>query len=485
LSAEDQKIIQPIVAEILGELSQNTDKRFDDFYRLMADESIPAEDRVSFAISGWILGPGAGIDNFAVAKSLVRVRDQVQRYLRDATPNQRQGIIQSLRGEEGAQPELLAKLLATMKPPQLPPVIDEKDPPGLYRVKTKSGVNYLVQVPPEYDPNRQYPCILALPGVGDSPELEINYWCGLYAKLAFDFARSGHATRYGYIVVSPDWTVENQTTYKYTENEHARVLSCLRDAFRKFHIDTDRVFLTGHFDGATAAWDIALAHPDLWAGLLPISPGANKFIKHYKENIKGRNVDTIPLGTYVVYGELDGKRINNSRVDLICDEYLKTSLYDSLVVSFRGRGSGLFNDEIEKMIEWMELSSHRRVRTPKFIDVTSMRSGDRFFYWLEAPSLLPTVAQNTYQIEPSAAGRFEAVLLDTAANGINVSKIPSPNKRCTIWLTLDMVDFSRPINISVTGRRRPHNLSPDIGIMLEDARTRGDRKHVFCQRIDL
>ena len=39
------------------------------------------------------------------------------------------------------------------------------------------------------------------------------------------------------------------------------------DAMRRCSIDSDRVFIAGHGEGVTVAWDIALAHPDLWGGL--------------------------------------------------------------------------------------------------------------------------------------------------------------------------------------------------------------------------
>ena len=51
--------------------------------------------------------------------------------------------------------------------------------------------------------------------------------------------------RYGYIVIAPDWTVEHQKEYEYSAREHAVVLGCVRDACRRFAVDTDRVFLSG------------------------------------------------------------------------------------------------------------------------------------------------------------------------------------------------------------------------------------------------
>lgn len=485
LPQPDQQLVAPLVQELLGEMSHNTFDRLADFNRLGSDESIPNENKVSLALSGWLLGNGGGLENFAVVKSLIRVRGLVTEYLRDAGPARRQQILTLLRSEEGARPELLAKLLEHMKPPVPLPNVREDDPPGMYRVATggEQAVEYIVQLPPEYDPNRKYPCLLALPGRGDPPELEINVWCGLYAKLANVKARSGYATRYGYIVVSPKWMTEKQSDYEYTEAEQNRILRSMRDAMRKFNIDSDRIFITGHFAGATAAWDLASSHPDLWAGAVMVSPGADKFIVQYAQNLKGKSFETIPLGTYVVYGNLDGTR-QTSKVGSVVTQYLST-FYDSVVVGYRGRGSGLFIDELPRIFEWMELSSRRRIRTPRSIDCKTMRNGDRFFYWLEAPSIVPAVAGNAYQFDPSSAGYFQANLLDSTINGLSVSKIPSPQRQANVWLTPGMVDFSRPITVSMSGRRRSYNLTPDVGIMLEDARTRADRQHVFWQKLML
>jgi pimeloyl-ACP methyl ester carboxylesterase len=76
------------------------------------------------------------------------------------------------------------------------------------------------------------------------------------------------------------------------------VLGALRESLRRFSIDTDRVFLSGHSMGGDAAWDIGLAHPDLWAGLVAISPAAGKYVNHYWHNAR-----TLPM--YLVGGELD------------------------------------------------------------------------------------------------------------------------------------------------------------------------------------
>ncbi|MEZ6075109.1 MAG: alpha/beta hydrolase-fold protein [Pirellulaceae bacterium] len=493
LPEPEQQAVLPLVQEMSDEISFDSAARLDDFQRLRRDPTIDSESLVAYALGGWLLGSGAGLDNLAVAKSALRVRTLTQRYLTVGTQAERQQILEELRGEEGARPELLAKVIQSMQPPLPPPQPSPDDPPGLLRLKIEGSdgslLDYVVQLPPEYDPNRRYPCVLALTGKGFSPELEVDWWCGLNLELPVGEYRFGQATRYGYIVVSPNWMTAEQGDYEYTEGEHARILACLRDAYRHFSIDTDRVFVTGHFAGATAAWDLAVAHPDLWAGAILISPGADKYIFHYLENISAsaRNPDQIPLGTYLVYGELDGTR-SVSMMGSVATRQLNpnsTILYDALVVEYHGEGRVRFSSELPRIIEWMELSSHRRIRAKQNIEVRSMRQGDRFFYWLEAPSISADLVGNPYQFDPKRFAQFDARILDSTANGVSVNKIPSPDNKAIVWLTPEMVDFSRPMTFISSGRKSVQTLEPSIEVMLEDVRQRGDRQLFFWQRVIL
>ncbi len=507
LPAAEQQAVAEVLREINDEVNFDSIVRLADFQRLRNDTSLAADNLISLAIGGWLLGAGSGVENFAVAQSLLRVRVKTRQYLNESTPQRREAILQELVGEEGAQPELLAKLLANMKPPRDLPGQQADDDAGLFRLSVDVqgvSVEYLVQVPPEYDPNRKYPCILTLPGRSEPSTLAIDWWCGPHITLPMSVKegatdatlqeassqnsasrfRIGHATRHGYIVMAPQWMLPQQTSYQYTEGEHARVLASLRDGLRHFSVDTDRIFIAGHYDGATAAWDLAQAHPDLWAGAVMISPEADKFLVRYTDNLRASNLspDEIPLGTYLVVGQADGSR-TNSKLGTVATRLLTSPAFDSLFVEYIGRGRERFQSELPRIMEWMEMSSHRRIRSPQNIEMTAMRPGDRFFYWLEAPQLAPTAAGNAYEFDPTQAVKFEANRLDSTANGVRISSVPSLNRDAIVWLSPDMVDFRRPISIILRSERKTLNLTPDIAIMLEDARTRADRMHVYWQRV--
>ena len=178
-------------------------------------------------------------------------------------------------------------------------------------------------------------------------------------------------------MIAPVWTVEHQKQYGYSAHEHAAVLNSLRDACRRFSIDTDRVFLSGHSMGGDAAWDIGLAHPDLWAGVIPIVAQADRYCALYWENAR-----YVPF--YVVAGELDGAKLTKNARDL--DRYLRRG-FDATVVEYLGRGHEDFYDEILRIFDWM--GRFRRNFFPREFACETMRPWDNYFWWVEVQGLPP------------------------------------------------------------------------------------------------
>ncbi len=546
-----------VCQEIEAEMNIHSLERMADYLRLSDDEKSTAEQKLSFAISGWLLGSGNGIDNLAVTLSLVQVRDQVRIYLLAKRKPERDAALAALQSLEGSTPEYVAKILAHMKPPMAtypadatpaepvaapkpvdpaavappvaappvaappaarvvaPPVKNGKAglldqnlkivaPPALIQVKkpllrepadardgspvgplpTVDGIagllkvqtpglsedptiTYFVQLPPEYDPYRRYPVIITMNGAGTTPLQQIDWWAGPHSAKAG--MRYGQATRHGYIVIAPVWTREHQREYEFTVREHAAVLYSLRDASRRFAIDTDQVFLSGHSMGGDAAWDVGLAHPDLWAGVLPIVPRADKYISRYSEN--GRN-----LPMYFVCGEKDGDKWPTNATDW--EKYLKFVGYDSIVVQYQGRGHENFSDEIQNLFEWMNL--HRRNFFPKKFAANTLRPWDDFFWFVEVDQMPAQSMVTPVQWPPgrgALATKVEGAIL--ANNGVSAD---SSAAKITVWLSPEMVTFSAKPYVLIRGKRML-NVQPDIAVLLEDVRTRGDRQHPFWAKV--
>ncbi len=459
--------LAPIIDEIAAGLSPDTLARLSDYSRLGMSEVVALDDRVALALAGWLLGSGSGEQNLSVATALIRVRDLVAEYLGSPDANRRTEILETLRTLEGAQPEYVDRMLPLLKPTlEWPEESHVEGMDGFYSIDT-GGARYVVQLPPEYSPLRSYPCIISLHAAGGYAEDQIDWWAGTYSRQSQ--ARLGHASRNGFIVVAPVWSRSEQHAYEYTSQEHERVLKTLRDVMRRASIDSDRVFISGHGEGATAAWDIALAHPDLWAGMISINGSPSKTVNHYEANAR-----YVPM--YMVMGELDGLRADGS----IMDDYMSFN-HDAMVVMYRGRGREPFFEETPRLIQWMQTAAHRRRPIPEQIETSTMRVGDQFFWWLELGELKPDV-----QIDPilwDKTSRIRSANVSASIGTDNQIRVRGPSEQFTVLLRPQPgIDMAKEVIIRMGNRPYRFQYDGSLEVMLEDARQRADRKRAFWFR---
>ena len=468
-----KKAIAPVLDEIKLDLNLNNLGRMADFLRLADDQQLGSDAKLALAISGWLMGAGDGLQNLAVASSLQLVRDQVREYMVSRDDAQRQAILKRLATMEGGAPVHVSRLISQMKPIKktLPqdsgiPGLMELTVPGL---KESEEFKYLVQLPPGYDPYRRYRCIVTLNGAGSSARQQIDWWAGSYHPQKK--MRLGQATRHGCIVIAPVWNRAYQSKYMYSAREHAAVLFSLRDACQRFSIDTDRIFLSGHSMGGDAAWDIGLAHPDLWAGVIPVVARADRYVSRYWEN--GRR-----MSFYFVLGEMDGNSLANNARDF--NRYLTRQGFDTMVVEYRGRGHEHFQDEIHRIFEWIRL--HERDFFPDQFKSVTMRLWDNYFWWAELEDFpeRSIVAPLEWPVAKARPAETEGEIYDN-----NRIRIRSGTAKVTVWLSPEMVDFRERIYVTINGREMGRQVEPALDVLLEDVRTRGDRQHPFWAKVGL
>jgi predicted esterase len=458
--------VEPLVKEIASELSINTLDRMATYRRFAGGANTPPENLLALAISGWLIGAGDAIENLPEALSLADVRNQIRDYLREPNRPQRDAMLSKILTHETVSPKLIAAIVAHMTPHlETPP----QGVPGLYELSVaglsdEADTKYWIQLPPEYDPHFSYPCIVSLHGIGSTPKQEIDWWAGELRKPkgSENLERGGQAARFGYILIAPEWTAPHQDDFEGSAREHNAILSVLRDACRRFAIDSDRAFLTGFSAGGTAAWDLGLSHPDLWAGVIPIAATADKQVQLY-----WKNAEQLPL--YFVCGELDGDKMKTNGTEF--DRYMNASpqdTFDCTVVEYEGRGHEHFSDEILRLFDWM--GRKQRKFFPKTISAVTNQSSDYYFWWLELRGFQP------------GGKNFSINAHLTSDNGVSVIT----GLKATVWLAPEMVDFTRPITVRQQDKvlARAGTIHPDPSVLLEDVRSRGDRKHPFWAKVD-
>jgi hypothetical protein len=122
----------------------------------------------------------------------------------------------------------------------------------------------------------------------------------------------------------------------------------------------------------------------------------------------------------------------------------------------------------------------RKQRTffPQAIDVVSMRPWDRFFWWVEMESAPPRTVVLPTNWPPPANTRPLSIEAKTGAN--NSLTVRCGADRVKVWLAPELVDFARPVSVTIDGRQaHSGRIAADIELLLEDLRLRADRQHPF------
>jgi pimeloyl-ACP methyl ester carboxylesterase len=491
----DNALLREAADVIRGELDFENVSRLDAFLgqarqveRLRKSGKKPevrAEQLLSLAVSGWLLGSASAEMSVETGRRLWRGRDMVLSYLQIQAEDKRKQIIQKHQAGTRTESASLDELIQIIH--KLPPVAaEQKLPKGVAEYKTE-GATYSVQLPPEYRHSRPYPVLIVLHQAGEKPSDMIQRW-------------SDAAAENGYILLSPEWQSVNQDKYTYSEAEHASVVNALRDLRRRFNTDEDRVFLFGLGEGGAMAFDVGLGHPDLFAGVLPMgSP------PQYHAELCWRNAQYLPF--YVVYGSQGPE---HEKLKDLFNNWVILRAYPQLWIDYKGRGVEWFAGEVPNMFDWMG-NQWRGSHGPdhKFPlrklgssghggqfgnEFCTLRACDNHFYWLSSDDIRNTKDLDNWKarLRTPPAALTARIDIGTEDNRIYVDT--SGVGRVTIWLGRnnkgeDMIDFDKPVTVQHgLSLMRPwvkSKITPSLEVLLEDLAQRGDRQQLFLAKITI
>lgn len=487
LSEKQKTTLDLFQSEIEAELTDANVARLDSFERLSQDVSQTDQQSVALAISGWILGSNNAIDNWAIAQSLFEVRELVREYLESDERGYRQQILKQLEQFESSDPTYISALMAQMKPLKhdligeydgRQPIEFDVSVEGTKADPAPTRYRCLVHLPTEYSPYRRYRLLLTLPG-SSSLEDQLTHFCGSFNEGLG--VLHGSASRNGTIVVAVDWRKEGQRRAEYSAREHKIIMRAFRETLRRFSVDTDQVFLQGHGVGADVAYDVGLAHPEHWAGIIAVSAtGIQKYPKIYADNKSNT------LGIYAVVGSQYYGGIRNCK-DAWNDWLTTSQLNDCTVVQYKGRLDERFAENIPEMFKWLRVQRRRYPTGAGFeFECKSIRPWDNYFWFVELHGFpeknttWPELFQSKTKVN---ALKISGQLREANSNTFFVTP-QRAGTGMTLWLSPDFFDFSREIGINGRGRKFEGSVRPSRAVLLEDARTRFDLKRPYWAKVD-
>jgi predicted esterase len=436
-----------------------------------------AEEVLSLAVTGWLHGNAAAEADPKMATNLWRARDLALYYLKTDDQPAREQAVASFVKQVDMPLDHYARMIKMMPPPMPADVKKLGTEQNELQIELPEGEkgSYLVQLPPDYHHNRSYPVLFLLHG-REKANILMQRW-------------QEAAWRNGWIMVAPKWGSGFSSTYGHTARENQLVIDVLRDARRKFNIDSDRVYLFGWDEGGSMAYDVGLMNPGMFAAVSVMCGDPKGFA-----NRCGTNAQYLPF--YVIDGSNNGAMVKNNEVH--CGEWVKKH-FASIFVEYKGRANEWYVGEVDNVADWFSRKKRahpsKQLGVPGGEEFKTNRETDNRFYWVGVSGIadqnlndwknwihtnLPANVQVDVAHGNEASGKDAKIYTQLTIRSKGVNKVH-------LWLSPEVVDFSKPIQFRVNGSmvRLARPVQPTLQTMLEEIYATGDRQYLFYAKVAL
>ena len=318
---------------------------------------------------------------------------------------------------------------------------------------------YGLYVPPTYDPSKPYALLLCLHGAGFTGDAYLERW---QTRLTDD-----------YILACPTLPQGNWWTRQAAE----LAMATLEDVESRYHIDPDRVFLTGMSNGGIGAYLIGSHYAPVFAGVAPMAGGLDDVLFPFLENLRHT-----PL--YIIHGAKDDVMpVQLSRT--IAEELRRLGyafVYREHDRTHPIAGGHFFpREELPDLVAW--LAGRRRDPLPKRLTVVRDASHLVPFGWIriDATDRIASFSDNlTDSRDPSIVNRLYAKV-DAEIVAPNRIEVRTQRvKRYALFLNQSLVDLAKPVTVVTNGRISfSGNVEPSLETLLRESRHRRDPAMLF------
>ncbi|MDR4494904.1 MAG: hypothetical protein R3B74_10815 [Nitrospirales bacterium] len=386
----------------------------------------------------------------------------IKEYVQATSPETAQTLLVDIQRQSEANVESITRIL--QETPRY-----ESQPVGVQpsRSVTVRGLAqpYALYVPESYEPELAYPLILCLHGAGFTGEAYLDRWV----------PRLGEK----YILACPSVSMGAW----WTRHGEELVLQVLRDIQARYHVDPDRIMLTGMSNGGIGAWIIGMHHADRFAGIAPMASGIDDVLFPFVENLSHTPV-------YVIHGAEDQVMPVELSRDLVKEMQRRgiPHYYREHQWTHPHAGGHFFpKQELPELIAWFD--ERKREKLPRSLSLVRDATHLTPFYWVR----IDTTEQIAAFTENLIDGRDEFIAGAVYAKlhvEISISNkiVVNTNRirRYTIFLNQELVDFSKPIIVETNGKTSFEGMvEPNIEILLEEARHRSDTPIFFSATLTI
>lgn len=316
-----------------------------------------------------------------------------------------------------------------------------------------------LSVPLTYQPSKGYGLVVCLHGAGFTGEAYLERW---QARLGDE-----------YLLGCPTYAAGAW----FTRRAEDLVLATIQEVRRRYHVDPDRIFLTGMSNGGIGAWLIGMHHAPLFAGIAPMASGLDDVLMPFLANLRNTPI-------YIIHGAKD--RVMPVELSRTISRELTKLGYPHVYREHQREhpmaGGHYFpREELPDLVAWL----NRQRREPFSTKLTVVREASHFqpFNWVRLDTTDPVAVFSDDLISKSdeRITRREYAKLDAAVVAANRIEVTTERaRRYSLFLNDRLIDLSKPLTVVTNGRVSfEGTVEPSLETLLRQARLRQDPRQLF------
>ena len=404
-----------------------------------------------------ILAAMAGHETDSVAAPLsVDLKTQVFRYLDSRDTDEAARTLQAMLSDQNATIDQVIRIIQTERDYALQPIGTIPDE----RVDVQGRAYHLaLSVPLTYQPAKGYGLVVCLHGAGFTGEAYLERW---QARLGEDYVLACPTAPMG------AW---------FTRGAEELVLATIRSVQRRYHIDPDRIFLTGMSNGGIGAWVIGMHHAPLFAGIAPMASGLDDVLMPFLANLRSTPI-------YIIHGAKDQVMpVELSRT--ITKELTRLGypfVYREHDREHPVAGGHYFpREELPELVTWF--NAQRRNPLPTTVTVVRDASHFQPFGWvrIDATDPIASFSEDLVSKRDDRIKRREYARLDASIVAPNRIEVQADRvQRYSLFLNEQLIDSSKPLVVLTNGQVSYEGpVTPSLETLLRQARLRQDSRQLF------
>jgi dienelactone hydrolase len=381
---------------------------------------------------------------------------QIFRYLDTTNGEEADRLLREIRLHPDASVEQVTRIIQTERIYDTQPIGTLPDE----RVQIQGRVYPLaLSIPLTYQPSKGYGLVVCLHGAGFTGDVYLERW---QARLGDE-----------YILACPTYAVGAW----FTRQAEDLVLATIQQVRTRYHVDPDRIFLTGMSNGGIGAWLIGMHHAPLFAGLAPMASGLDDALMPFLANLRNTPV-------YMIHGAKDQVMpVELSRaISRELTELGYPHVYREHQREHPMAGGHFFpREELPDLVAW--LNAQRREPLPSRLTLVREASHFQAFGWvrLDATDPIAAFSDDLVTKHDERIKRREYARLDVAVVAPNRIDVKAERvQRYSLFLNSQLIDIAKPITITTNGKQSfEGSVTASLETLLRQARIRHDPRQLF------